>query len=161
MMENKNFLKIGLVFAMIVILVIPATSMARQLGNEVNPTVNEDQTVIINPTDRFHFDININMTGLYPVIFLRLADGSPVNNVTVRGSVKQILGRCFVGKTFNEFIPTIGAGITVKIKTPLQIGLGIMDYNVNVTSQDGTYQTYGPDRYFLAMIKPIDMADPN
>jgi hypothetical protein len=146
-----------LCFVLIALMVLPTTIMARQPGKEVNPLVNGDyQTTKNQPTDRWWINISINFTTGHITITYGLNDVVPLHNVTIEGTAVEVRGRCFVGKTFSTLIPTIEPGVQGTIKAPLQIGLGIMDYHVNVTS-GGITQTYGPDRCFLLFIKPINM----
>jgi len=159
---NKKFLKIGVTLALILVIMLPAPILAKQVLDDKNQLVQQPTLGALAP--RYIIDIHISFKVLNHTCWINITlKSSAVGNATnihLEGASTKLLGRAVGDNTVNTTIPSMAPGETVLIKVPAQKGLAIMAYNVNAHYQyNGTIEQaqYGPDKYLLFFGFPFDL----
>jgi hypothetical protein len=159
---NTKFLKIGIVAALLLMLLVPPSIPAQHTQKDTNQLVQQPAGGPLGSRYIINITISFNMSGHKIVILIQYGVGTHGNatNINVEGVSTAFRGKAFGKSTVNTTIPSMAPGETVRIDAPTQMGLAIMQYNVNVQyNYNGTieHSTYGPDKYLLFLRAPIDL----
>jgi hypothetical protein len=159
---NKKFLKMGVISALILMMTLPTSVLAKQTLEDKNQLVIQPASGTLGSRYIINITLEFNVSGHKITILIQFNVHAVGNatNINVMGTSNTLRGRAFGKNTVNTTIPSMAPGETVRIDAPRQIGLAIMEYNVNAHYQyNGTIQQaqYGPDKYLLFLRFPIDI----
>ena len=114
-------------------------------------------TLLITKTSD-EINLSIEIKNLAITIIVTNEGARTIENIVIVGDVTGVTGFCLNGNHIETTI-SINPLETIRVKTDLQVGLGIMDYRIVAHDQEENWYSYGPDRYVLLGIFPIDIPD--
>ena len=117
----------------------------------------ESRTLLITKTSN-EIIVSIEISDFAITIIVSNIGDHAVENLVLTGEVTEVAGLCLKGNRFETTINVYPQG-SRRVKTGLQVGVGIMDYRVVAYDQEANWYYYGPDRYALLAIFPLDLPD--
>ena len=118
----------------------------------------EDSLTLLITRASNEINISIEIRNLAITIVVTNKGKHTIENLVIVGDITEVTGFCLKGNRFETTID-VNPLETIRVKTDLQVGVGIMDYRVLANDQEVNWYYYGPDRYVLLAIFPVDLPD--